>query len=45
MINSFVFFFIGGMLALIVRTELAQPGLQFLTTAGYNERSRCTPRS
>ena len=30
-INSFVFFFIGGLLALGVRTELAQPGLQFLT--------------
>ncbi len=36
-VNSFVFFFIGGMLALAVRTELAQPGLQFLTAAGYNE--------
>jgi cytochrome c oxidase subunit 1 len=29
-INSFVFFLIGGILALVVRTELAQPGLQFL---------------
>ena len=36
-INSFVFFFIGGVLALGVRSELAQPGLQFLTAAGYNE--------
>ena len=27
-INSFVFFFIGGLLALGVRAELAQPGLQ-----------------
>jgi cytochrome c oxidase subunit I len=36
-INSFLFFFIGGTLALGVRTELAQPGLQFLTEAGYNE--------
>src|SRR6476646_7030374 len=35
--NSFLFFFIGGILALAVRTELAQPGLQFLTPAGYNE--------
>jgi len=31
LINSFIFFFIGGVLALGVRAELAQPGLQFLT--------------
>jgi cytochrome c oxidase subunit 1 len=36
-INSFVFFFIGGLLALGVRSELAQPGLQFLTDTQYNE--------
>ena len=36
-INSFVFFFIGGLLAMGVRTELAQPGLQFLTDTQYNE--------
>ena len=35
--NSFLFFFIGGLLALGVRTELAQPGLQFVTPATYNE--------
>ena len=29
-VNSFIFFFIGGMLALGVRTELAQPGIQFV---------------
>jgi cytochrome c oxidase subunit 1 len=29
-VNSFVFFFIGGIFALGVRTELAQPGLQVL---------------
>src|SRR4029078_7360491 len=28
--NSFLFFFIGGVFALLVRTELAQPGLQIL---------------
>ena len=33
LINSFLFFFIGGLLALGVRTELAQPGLQFVTDA------------
>ena len=36
-INSFVFFFIGGLLALMVRTELAQPSLQYVTDATYNE--------
>jgi cytochrome c oxidase subunit 1 len=36
-INSFVFFFIGGILALGVRSELAFPGLQFATDLGYNE--------
>ena len=30
LVNSFVFFFIGGIFALLVRTELAQPGLQVL---------------
>ncbi len=29
-VNSFIFFFLGGILALFVRTELAQPGIQFL---------------
>ena len=36
-INSFIFFFLGGILALAVRSELAMPGMQFLTAAGYNE--------
>jgi cytochrome c oxidase subunit 1 len=30
-VNSFVFFFIAGLLALFVRAELAQPGLQYVT--------------
>src|SRR6266568_2534360 len=30
LVNSFIFFFIGGIFALTVRTELAQPGLQIL---------------
>ncbi len=30
LVNSFIFFFIGGLFALAVRTELAQPGLQVL---------------
>jgi cytochrome c oxidase subunit 1 len=37
-ISSFLFFLIGGVLALVVRTELAAPGLQFLTdTHVYNQ--------
>ncbi|MBA2374360.1 MAG: cbb3-type cytochrome c oxidase subunit I, partial [Chloroflexi bacterium] len=36
-INSFVFFFLGGLLALGVRLELAQPGLQLVTDQTYNE--------
>jgi cytochrome c oxidase subunit 1 len=31
LVNSFLFFLIAGILALLVRTELAAPGLQFLT--------------
>src|SRR3954453_24153650 len=30
LVNSFIFFFIGGIFALTVRTELAAPGLQIL---------------
>ena len=37
LINSFLFFFLGGLLALGVRTELAQPGLQFVSDRTYNE--------
>jgi cytochrome c oxidase subunit I len=29
-VNSFIFFFIGGLLAMGIRTELAQPGIQFV---------------
>jgi cytochrome c oxidase subunit I len=36
-VNSFLFFFIGGILALFVRTELAFPELQILTDQTYNE--------
>src|SRR5215204_5077941 len=37
LINSFFFFFFAGILALFVRTELAQPGLQFVTDQTYNQ--------
>src|SRR5262245_23632796 len=37
-INSFLMFLIGGIFALLVRTELARPGLQFFTDEHvYNE--------
>jgi cytochrome c oxidase subunit 1 len=37
-VNSFLFFFLGGILALLVRTELAQPGIQFLADENvYNQ--------
>jgi cytochrome c oxidase subunit 1 len=35
--NSLILFLIGGIFALAVRTELAQPGLQFMTEATYNQ--------
>ena len=37
LLNSFFLFFVGGMFALVVRLELAQPGLQFLKEATYNQ--------
>ena len=35
--TSFIFFAIGGILALLMRAELAQPGLQFLSPEQYNQ--------
>jgi cytochrome c oxidase subunit 1 len=37
LINSFVFFVAGGILALVVRSELAQPGLQLVSEEFYNQ--------
>src|SRR5215207_2931201 len=38
LVNSFLFFFLAGLMALGVRTELATPGLQVLTDEGvYNQ--------
>jgi len=37
LVNSFVFFVLGGLLALVVRLELALPGLQLVTEAQYNQ--------
>ena len=35
--NSFIFFLLAGLLALAIRSELAQPGLQFLNPSEYNQ--------
>jgi len=36
-VNSFLFFFAAGILALLIRSELAIPGIQFLDQATYNQ--------
>ncbi|MBV8931784.1 MAG: cytochrome c oxidase subunit I [Kutzneria sp.] len=35
--TTFGFFLVGGVLALLMRTELAQPGMQFLSPEQYNQ--------
>ena len=35
--TTMVFFMVGGLMAMIMRAELAQPGLQFLSTDQYNQ--------
>src|SRR5437667_9834153 len=37
LINSFAFFFIGGVFALLMRLELARPGTQFFAPHAYNQ--------
>ena len=37
LITSFAFFLIGGLMALVMRAELARPGLQILGTEQYNQ--------
>ncbi|MFD0729694.1 MULTISPECIES: aa3-type cytochrome oxidase subunit I [Planotetraspora] len=37
LITSFVFFLIGGVMALVMRAELAQPGLQFVSNEQFNQ--------
>ncbi|EUA90528.1 cytochrome C and Quinol oxidase polypeptide I family protein [Mycobacterium ulcerans str. Harvey] len=36
-VTCFIFFLIGGLLALLMRTELATPGLQFLSNEQFNQ--------
>jgi len=37
MVTSFGYFFAGGLMALLMRAELARPGLQFLSPEQYNQ--------
>ena len=37
LVASFGFFMVGGFLAMLMRAELARPGLQFLSTEQYNQ--------
>jgi cytochrome c oxidase subunit 1 len=37
LVTSFVFFLIGGLMALLMRAELARPGLQILSPEQYNQ--------
>jgi cytochrome c oxidase subunit I len=37
LVTSFVFFLVGGLMALLMRGELATPGLQFLSPEQYNQ--------
>ena len=37
MATSFAFFVIGGAMAMVIRAELAQPGLQFVSNEQYNQ--------
>ncbi|MGV9308128.1 MULTISPECIES: aa3-type cytochrome oxidase subunit I [unclassified Nonomuraea] len=37
LITSFVFFLVAGVMAMIIRAELAQPGLEFVTQQVYNQ--------
>jgi cytochrome c oxidase subunit I len=37
MVTSFAFFAIAGLMALVIRAELARPGLQFVSNEQYNQ--------
>ena len=37
LITSFVFFLVGGLMALVMRAELARPGMQFVSNEQYNQ--------
>ena len=44
-VTTFVFFVIGGLLAMLMRAELAQPGSQYLNPQAFNDVVRPTPGS
>ncbi|MBM4494308.1 cytochrome ubiquinol oxidase subunit I, partial [Rhodococcus hoagii] len=37
LVTAFAFFLIGGLMALLMRTELAVPGMQFLSNEQFNQ--------
>src|SRR6478609_1138842 len=37
LVTSFAFFLVGGLMAMIIRAELARPGLQFVSDETYNQ--------
>ncbi|MFD7155057.1 cytochrome c oxidase subunit I [Kribbella sp. NPDC059898] len=37
LVTSFAFFLVGGVMALVIRAELAEPGLQFVNEETYNQ--------
>jgi cytochrome c oxidase subunit I len=37
LVTSFGYFLVGGLMAMLMRAELAQPGMQFLSTEQYNQ--------
>ena len=37
LVTSFAFFMVGGLMAMLIRAELAQPGLQILSVEQYNQ--------
>ncbi|MBY8850394.1 cbb3-type cytochrome c oxidase subunit I, partial [Saccharothrix sp. MB29] len=37
LVTSFAFFMVGGLMALLMRGELARPGMQFLSNEQYNQ--------
>lgn len=37
LVVTFAFFLVGGIMAMLIRSELARPGLQFLSAEQYNQ--------
>ncbi len=45
LVTSFIFFLIGGVMALLIRAELFAPGIQIVSNSSTTSCSRCTARS